>query len=222
MATTDFIQPTETALTNLWVSIQNFFPNLIGAILVLIVGIPISNFVQRIISKLLTKARLDDWARKNGLEKALFHTSLTEILAVSTKWILLLIFFTQASTTLGLTTLTEFLVGFLNAIPNIIVGALIIVIALALGDLFERTIKSKAFAFSEIFGVVVYFLTVYFGIVLALPKFGITNVEILVNGFNYIIAGVSVGIAIALGLGVGLAMKDPIAKLITKGPKRRR
>ncbi len=219
---TNLIQPTEAALTNLWTSIQGFFPNLIGALLVLIVGIPISNFMQKVVSKLLTKARLDDWARKNGLEKALFHTSLTDILAAFTKWVLLLIFFTQASTTLGLTTLTDFLVGFLQAIPNIIVGALIVVISLTLGDFFERSVKSKAFAFSEIFAAGVYFLTVYFGIVLALPKFGITNVEILVNGFNYIIAGISVGIAIALGLGVGLALKDPIAKLITKGSKKRR
>ncbi len=56
---------------------------------------------------------------------------------------------------------------------------------------------------------------VFFGAVIALPHFGVTNISILEDSFRILMAGVSLALAIAAGLG----LKDFIGKVAQKYEK---
>lgn len=220
IGTEEIIGPAQTTLNNLVNSSVNFLPNLIAAAITLVIGVVLAELAEKVTKRVLVKAKIDSWAKKSGIEKAVFHLKISGTLAAAVKWYLLLIFFSQIAISLNLGALSTFINAFLLAIPSILVGIVILMIGLLLGNFLSENIKQKGFAFYELISAGVYFVVVYFSAVLALPKFGITNTEILVNAFNYIIAGISVGISIAIGLGMGLALKDPIQDLVS--PKKKR
>jgi hypothetical protein len=220
LGTEDIIGPTQTTLSNLVNSSIVFLPNLIAAIITLVIGVIIAEIVEKLTKRILVRVKIDSWARRSGIEKAIFHVRVSQILGTTAKWFVILIAIDKMSLLLTLPALNIFTQSLLTGIPSILVGTIIMVIGLMLGNFLSEAIKRKEFAFSELFAAGVYFIVVYFATVLALPKFGITNTDILVNTFNFIVAGISVGIAIAIGLGMGLALKDPIQDLVS--PRRKK
>jgi len=208
-------KPTEEAVVSLVNIIIQYIPHLIAAIPVLILGIAASYLIAKVTKKIMIRGNVDDWARRTGIEKVVLRVPLSMIITEVVRWYLLLLTFIQVANILQLGPLETFLTGFLTSLPDIIVGLLIIIIGLTVASFASDSIKKKDFTFSDLVGEGVYFITAYFTVVLALPKFNIPN-DILVTSFNYLVLGISAGIAIAIGLGVGLALKDPIADIINK------
>lgn len=105
-------------------------------------------------------------------------------------------------------------------LPNAILGILVILAALLIADFAASRIKSKGFPFSEVFAAAIEVVIVFFGVVLALPKFfGVNNPEIfaisltvMTQSFQILIFGVALGLAAAMALG----LKDSVSKLAGK------
>src|SRR4051812_47330265 len=56
------------ALSNLWLGVLNFIPSLVGALVVLIIGLIVASGLGTLVEKILDAVHLDAGLRKLGLE----------------------------------------------------------------------------------------------------------------------------------------------------------
>ena len=232
--------------TNLWTSIANFisqylkwfitffvlttldieifrifFYKFITPLTVFVVlaisGLLIGGIVQKIIKDTLVSIGLEEGLEKHNVADSLGGVPLSSILATIAKWYTILLFVgTGIERLLPVSLLATVIRDLLAYIPNAIMGILILIAALILGDFTNNRIKRRGVQFSELIAMGAEVVIIFFGIVLALPKlFGVDGTEIFIqsmsvitDSFKFIIMGISIGLAIALGLG----LKDSIAK----------
>lgn len=209
-------------LSSMWDSFVVFIPTLFTVILLLLIGYIFAVILKRILARAMRGAKVDHWAKSVGLDKALFGVSITKVMSNALKWYIILLSVYQACIVLNLTGVVIFINSILIWVPSAIIGALMIVGGLAAANFFSEGIKKQEILFADMISTLVYGIILYFSIVLALPKFGFTQIDILVDSFKYFVAGVSAGIALAIGLAFGLALKDPISDIIKKNNKRKR
>ncbi|MDD5417764.1 MAG: hypothetical protein PHW96_02640 [Candidatus Nanoarchaeia archaeon] len=215
MGVTEITGPVSQSVNWLWNSVATSLPNIIAALIVILIGWLVAIIFEKIIRKALKQLKFDKWAKEKGFQKALFGISLENVIAEVVKWYLILLFIKQAMDVISMDALSVFFGGIISWIPTALLGVLTLVIALLIAHWARESISKARMGFSEIIGSVVYFMIVYFGVVLALPKFGLET-TILVKAFELIVGGAAVGIAIALGLGFGLALKEPAKKFLKK------
>ena len=64
-------------LKDLWTEVALFAPNLVGALVIVLIGYFISKFIKFIVSAFLKKVRLDSASEKVGIKEALSKTGVT-------------------------------------------------------------------------------------------------------------------------------------------------
>ena len=189
---------------------------IIIAVIVFFIGYIVALICEGIAKRILMQLKIDAWIKQRGLEKALFNISMTKAIAWVVKWYVIIVALREALIQLNLITLGNFFGAIIDAVPNWILGAIMLGIGLILAHFASEKVKEKKFAMSEFISGVLYFIIVYFAIVLALPKFGYTEVSLLADIFRYFIAGISAGIAIALGISFGFALQEPAKRWLKK------
>ncbi|MEK7063048.1 MAG: hypothetical protein AAB946_03380, partial [Patescibacteria group bacterium] len=133
---------------NLWVGVIGFVPNLVVAILIVIIGWAIGALLGRVVSQVIKSLRLDEGLRKAGLEDFLARGGINlnsgAFLGGLVKWFVMLVFLIGALDVLRLTQVTEFLKNILEYIPQVIVAVLILLAAGVIGDALKRVVVSSA------------------------------------------------------------------------------
>ena len=194
-------------------------PKAITALLILFLGWVIGKISEIIVRKILVASQVDEWIKKKRLKESLFNINLAHVGGLLVKYYIIVVFLKEASVRAGLTFLADMFDALLTAIPDIIIGASIIIVGLLFADFIRKKIKKALIPFNENVAEVTYGIIIFFAIVMALPKFGITNTSLIEDSFKYIILGVSVGISIAIGIGFGWAIKEGPAKEFFKKKK---
>src|SRR3989338_10142883 len=101
------------SLQNLWAIFVGFIPELVVAVLVLVIGWAISAALGRVISQIIRALRIDQLLDKLGLrgpvERAGLRLDSGHFLGQLVKWFLILVFLMASTDILGLTQVTEFL-----------------------------------------------------------------------------------------------------------------
>ena len=194
-------------------SVINFLPNLVAAVILLLIGWVVGLVVGRLTTEILTRLRLDKHIFKG--KKPIFN--LTDVFSLIFRWSIYLVFIQAAVETLGITILVTTLSSILGFIPGLIKSVLIIVAGYAVAEYIRRQIEASKVAYSDIMGRGIFFLIIYITIAMALPLLGID--PFLVNALLLTIVGaVGVGLAIAIGWG----LKDTMAALVKKYQRKLR
>ena len=106
--------------------------------------------------------------------------------------------------------------GFLYYIPQAILGLLVLLFSLVIGDFASANIKKEKLEFASFLGLGVEILIIFFGLVFALPYlFGQQNtytfmesLKVMTESFKYLMMGVALGVAFEVGLGLKDSIKD--------------
>ena len=214
---TEFKDIAMQSLTTMWLEITKIFPNIIGAIIVLIIGWIITKLIIKLIKKVLKLAKankLDD--KLNEIEiiegkKLNFDT--VKIVSGSVKWMMYIILLITASDIMGLDIISNQISALLSYIPQLFAALIIFIIGLIFANFVKNSLK-KLFESMDLSGgkmisQVVFFLLLTFISITALNQAGI-NTEIITNNINMIIAGFLLAFSIAFGLGA----REVVAKLL--------
>src|SRR3989338_9171325 len=98
---------------NLWIGVVNFVPNLIVAILIVIIGWAIGALLGRVVSQVVKSLKVDDALRKAGVEEFLNHGGISlssgGFLGALVKWFIMLVFVIASLDVLNLNQVNEFL-----------------------------------------------------------------------------------------------------------------
>lgn len=179
-------------------TIFSYVPSVLGAIVIIAIGVFVSNLVAGLLEGLLAGVGADTLIEKvtGSNEK---NISLSKVLSAIVKYLMVVIFIVQGINVLGLPVLTNIGTTIIDFVPTAIVLVLIVAAALFAGSLIEKTIAKK---FPEAKGtafIVKIALYVVAGF-LCLSQLGIAKV-IVESTFILIVAAVCVAFAIAFGVG---------------------
>lgn len=208
------------SLQNLWLGVADFVPRLLLAIIVFIIGWLIAELIKKGIVRLLDAVKFDKLLASTGLERVIeqagyrLHAGL--FIGWLVKWFVILVFLVASLQIVGLTQVNLFLNEVvLVYIPNVIVAALILLIASIVADLAEKVIvgSSKAVGVksSAFLGVVARWAIWIFAIIIALAQLGIATQFIQV-----LFTGAVAMLALAGGLAFGLGGKDAAHDVLDK------
>ncbi len=207
----DVLQSLQSAFT----TFLNYLPNVIGALLVLIIGYIIARLIRAGISKLLHRVRVDDKLThgRGGEYVARFSPKgqPSQLVGLVVQWVLLVFVIVSAVGTLNIPAVTGFVNLVLAYLPNVIAALLIFLIAAAVaaavGGLVHRTMGDTPTG--RVVRSAAPTLVMAIAVFMILNQLGIATV--IVNAtYIALIGAVALGSALAFGLGGRDAAKDLI------------
>jgi small-conductance mechanosensitive channel len=188
--------------------LSSFIPNLLGALLIFVVGWLLSRSVEIAASRTLRTVGLDRAAARlrltDVLERAGLRLALSELLARLLFWLLMLTFLLSSVETLGLTAVTATIDRLIAYIPNLVGAALITLLGLLFSRFVASLVSSAAaaagFPSAARLGFVVQVLVAGLAIVAAIEQLGVST-AVLVGPLTAVLAtaGFTAGLAFALG-----------------------
>jgi len=218
MIVTGWLDTTIIALKNLWLGFIDFIPNLIGAIIVFLIGWLISIALGKLIAEILKRIKFNRIFEKGGwktaLEKAEIKVDASSFIGAIIKWVLLIVFLAAAVEILGFDQLTVFLTQkVLPFLPNVVVAAFIFVIAVIIADILEKVVRAAVegarVGYGQLVGAIVRWSIWVFAILIILSQLGIGE-----TFMTDLFRGIVVMIVLAIGLAFGLGGKDVAAEIL--------
>jgi len=188
-----------------------FVPNLIGALLLLVIGYALGKLVGAVIERLCIGIKINNYLRCKGFK-------LSKLFKIAGSWLIYLVFIQSAVETLRIASLELFINRIVNFIPMAVGAAIIVVVGYILGGFFEDQISHSDGRYNSLVGKIVNFFTVYVSIALALPVLGV-NPGLVNNILLVIIASVGLGFALATGLGLREAVAEEADRYISSAGK---
>ena len=205
---------------NLWVGIVNFVPNLVVAIIVLILGWLIGALFGRAIWQVFKSLKVDDALRRAGLESFLRRGGVDldsgAFVGGLVKWFVIVIFLVAALDVLGLSQVNFFLQDVvLGYLPRVLAAALVLLVAGVIGDLTGRVVvtaaKTAGVESAHFAGAIAKWAIWIFAILVALSQLGIAA------AFSQtLFTGIVIAISLALGLSFGLGGQETASRFIEK------
>lgn len=193
---------------NLSYGLIAFIPNLVGAIVIFIVGWLIGVGVGRVVKQVVDALRVDHALRSAGLERLLsragFELSSGKFLGLLVEWFFIIVFLVAALDVLHLTTvnifISEVILGYL---PQVIVAVLILLVAAVVAEAAERIVAGSAKAASVhvagFLGKVARYAIWIFAFLAALSQLNVAAAFV-----QTLFTGVVIAVSLAIGLAFGL------------------
>lgn len=208
------------ALAILWEQLISYLPNLIAALVILIIGIIIAKAIGKLVEKIIQAAKVDELVRKinivQKIEDAGTRVILSDIIGWLVKWFLYVALLVAISEILNLGQFTLFLKDIALYLPNVIIAVLILVVGLVLGDFVDRLVvsvlKSTRAKLAPLVGAIAKWSIFIFAILAALIQLGVA-VALIQTLFTAIVVTIALSAGLAFGLGGRDAAKDFIEKL---------
>ena len=201
-----------TALNDLIAAI----PAIIGALLILLVGWILSGILARIVQTVLARAGADRLFAEHGgsvygERAATVRPSIVGGELV--KWLIRIVFLVAAANVLNLPAVSELLNQVLLWIPNLIVAAIVLLVAPLIARFVRGVIEVGAgrmgFTNASLLGRIAEAAIVVFAVIIAIDQIGIAA-DLVNTLFMGVVA------ALALGLAFGLGGRDVAADLTRK------
>lgn len=196
-----------------------FLPNLVVAVILVLVGWLFGGILGRAVTHLINLLKVDQTLKKIGLEESMsgMNFNVAKILGGLVKWAIIVAFLMTAAQGVGLESFAAFLWTILGYIPNVIVAAFILIASFVLADFVFKLVSDGSRAAGVKHGaaaVLAKYSIVITGVLAALAQLNIAAgfTEILFTGF--------VGaVSLAIGLAFGLGGKDTAARMLSRAEK---
>jgi hypothetical protein len=219
MFLTTWAQVLNQSFMNLFFGLVAYIPQLLGAIVVFIIGWIIGAALGRVVAQVIGSLRVDQALRAAGVERVLeragFQLNAGAFLGMLIKWFFVLAFLIAALDVLGLTQVTMFLTAVvLGYLPRVIVAVLILLAAAVIAEAAQRVVSGSARAANlhaaNFLGTLARWAIWIFALLAALDQLGVTPF------IQTLFTGIVVALALAFGLAFGLGGQQAASKWLEK------
>ncbi len=208
------------ALALLWDKVVAYLPNLIAAIIILIIGVLIAKAIGKLVQKIIEAIKVDEYIRKinvvQQIEEGGTKVVFSQIMGWLVKWFLYVALLIAISEILNLGQFTIFLRDVALYLPNVVIAVLILVVGLVLGyfvdDLIVRILKGAKAKLAPLAGAVAKYAIIIFAVLAALIQLNVA-VALIQTLFTAIVVMIALGAGLAFGLGGKDAAKEFIEKI---------
>lgn len=206
------------SLKDLYSKALSYLPNLMAAVIVVIIGWLLATFLSKLVHKILELIKIDHLANQLGLQhladKVNRHLSLAAFGAWLVKWFFFLGSFIAAADILGLQDVSTFLYkDVLTYAGHVVVAMAVLLLGILaanfFGDLVTATVKASGLHKGESLGAITKWAIVVFAVIATLSELQIA-IAFLQDLFRAVVAM----LAIAAGLAFGLGGKDHAKKVL--------
>ncbi len=212
-----------TSLQNLWNGTISVLANVLGALVVLLIGLIVAGGLGALVERVVNLVKLDKALLSLGLkeyfERAGLQVNSGKFFGKVVYWFLVVVFLLAATDILGFYSLSNFLRDILLYIPNVIVAVLVMLATVIIANLLRKvvgaSVRSARLHAANFLSQLTWWAVVVFGFLTALSQLGIAVaiIQSLVTGFVAMLA-------IAGGLAFGLGGKDYAQHLLNRLKER--
>jgi small-conductance mechanosensitive channel len=202
-------QPLQNALS----TFLSYIPQLIGALIILIVGYIVAKVLQAVVGRVLQGIGFDRWMERGGIkqffDRAETNQTPASILGVLVFWFVFIIAITMAADALGIPQVSVVLAQLIAYIPNIIAAILILILAALLANFISGIVRGATG--SDILASIAQYAIIVYAVFAALTQLGIA-VQLTANTFLIVLGAVALAGAIAFGIGGREVAQDILEK----------
>jgi hypothetical protein len=205
---------------NLWVGVINFVPNLVVALVILVIGWLIGALLGRAVMQVFRSLKIDEALRRAGLESFLRRGGVNldsgAFVGALVKWFVIIVFLVAAFDVLGLSQVNLFLQEVvLGYLPRVIAAALVLLVGGVVGDVAGRIVltgaKTAGVHSAHFASAIAKWAVWIFAILVALSQLGIAT------AFSQtLFTGIVIAISLALGLSFGLGGQEAASRYIER------
>lgn len=205
------------SLQGLWLGLIAFLPKLLAAILLFMIGWIVGGLVGRAVAHLFSAMKIDRLFQSAGVhdlfQRAGFKFTVGGLFAIIVRWFIILAFLVAALNIVELFQVNDFLEMVVAYIPNVVIAALILLVASVIADALKKVVTGSARATSmrraHLAGSVASYAVWVFAFIFALSELGIAP-----QLMQTLFAGIIAMVALAGGLAFGLGGRDAASRVI--------
>src|ERR671918_2743371 len=202
-------QPLQNALS----TFLSYLPQLIGAIVILIIGYIVAKVLRAVVGRVLQGIGFDRWMERGGIkqffDRAETNQTPVSILGALVFWFVFIIAITMAADALGIPQVSAVLGQLIAYIPSIIAAVLILILAALLANFVSGIVRGATG--SGLLASVAQYAIIVYAVFAAITELGIA-VELTAPTFLIVLGAVALGAAIAFGLGGREVAQDILQK----------
>jgi small-conductance mechanosensitive channel len=191
----------------------SYIPQLIGAIVILIVGYVVAKVLQAVVSRVLQAVGFDNWMERGGIKQFFDRAQTREtpatVLGRLVFWFVFIIAITMAADALGIQQVSTVLAQLIAYIPSIIAAILILVLAALLANFLASIVRGATG--SDLFSNIARYAIIIYAAFAAITELGIA-VQLTAPTFLIILGAVALAAAIAFGFGAQGVARDIVEK----------
>lgn len=213
---TSFLQ---TPLLELWDTIVLFLPNVIGAVIVFVIGILIAVVLRQVVVRMIALLRIDELAEKLDIKKQFERMGLRlhigSLLGWIVKWFFIIVALIAATDILGWGEVTDYLKQVVLFIPNVIIAVIILLAGILLGNFVQNIVRSAVeaagLASAQFLSTLAKWAILVFSFMAALVQ-----LQIAPDLIRTLFTGLVFMIALAGGLAFGLGGKEHASQFLSR------
>jgi len=191
----------------------SYIPQLIGALVILIVGYIVAKILQAVVGRVLQAVGFDRWMERGGIkqffDRAETNQTPHSILGKLVFWFVFIIAITMAADALGIPQVSAVLAQLIAYIPNIIAAILILILAALLANFLAGIVRGATG--SDMLSSIARYAIIVYAVFAALTQLGIA-VQLTANTFLIVLGAVALAAALAFGIGGREVARDILEK----------
>ena len=202
-------EPLQNAIT----VFLSYIPQLIGALIILIVGYIVAKVLRAVVGRVLQGIGFDRWMERGGIkqffDRAETNQTPASILGTLVFWFVFIIAITMAADALGIPQVSVVLAQLIAYIPSIIAAILILILAALLANFISGIVRGATG--SDILASVAQYAIIVYAVFAALTQLGVA-VQLTANTFLIVLGALALAAAIAFGRGGREVARDILEK----------
>jgi Conserved TM helix len=205
----DIVRSLQEALSQFF----SYIPQLIGAIVILIVGYIVAKILQAVVGRILQGIGFDGWMERAGIkrffDRADTRQTPASILGKLIFWFVFIIAIVMATDALGIRQVSAVFSQLIAYIPNIIAAILILILASLLANFVAGLVRGATGM--DVLGTVAQVAIIVYAVFAALTQLGIA-VQLTAPTFLIVLGAIALAAAIAFGFGAQGVARDIVEK----------
>lgn len=207
----------QTAFTSMWQQVGTFIPRLVGALILLLLGLAIAKTVEALVVRGLQAVRIDSLAEKARISDVLMRGSITltlsEIIGAFVYWFIMFLALIATLNALNLTIAAQLFDRVVTYLPNVVAAIFLLGVAIFFASFSSTAARAAAanagLPQANFLGQIVQGAILVFAGIIVLEQLQF-HVVLLHQALLLLMASIGLGLAIALGLGT----KDLVGKMV--------
>ena len=210
-----------TSMQNLWFNIASFLPEILSALIILIVGLIIASVAGKVVKKIFEYLRVDSLMKKIGIKEEMEKMGLKFefglVVGKIVKWFFVIATLIAVADVLKIPQITQFLERVVLYLPNVLVAVVILAIGIILARFAYDAIQKGTETFkmssetARLLSTVSKWAIIVFTVMAALVQLGVAS-----DMIRILFTGVVIMVSLAGGLAFGLGGKNKAAEVIDR------
>ena len=192
-------------------------PNVIGAIIVLLVGWLVAKIVSKTLAKILATIKIDKYADKindtDFASKAGMKIKISTALSKLVYWVLMLVFILMATEVLGMAIISTMVADLIAYLPRLLSAIVLFILGIYLAEFIKNIVltacKALGIPSAKVIATFVFYLVFLTLTISALAQASI-DTALITSNLTVILGG----IILAFAIGYGFASRDTMANFI--------